>query len=117
MGNCQPEYRRVPASTAVEYSEYCTHVIDTVVVKKRQLRSVTPEELFAALAKKQISPFATSVLGFTLGSLIDHGASEEEVKALCHLLVERIMYAKENPEIVSTVEKFSNLVEASMGSH
>jgi hypothetical protein len=75
-----------------------------------------PEELFTALAKKNIPAFATSVLGFTLGSLLDHGASEEEVKALCHLLVEKIMYAKENPEIIGVFEKFSGLVETSMGT-
>jgi hypothetical protein len=76
---------------------------------------MTPEELFAALAKKNIPPFATSVLGFTLGSLIDAGASEEEVKALCHMLVEKIMAAVENPEIIETNKKFSSLIETAMG--
>ena len=73
---------------------------------------MTPKELFSALAKKKIPQFAPSVLGFTLGSLIDHGVTEEEVKALCHFLIERIMHAKENPEIVGSIEHFSDLVEA-----
>lgn len=77
---------------------------------------MTPEELFSSLAKKKIPPFATSVLGFTLGSLIDAGASEEEVEALWHLLVKKIMLAKENPEVVETIEKFCNLVGTSMAS-
>jgi hypothetical protein len=78
---------------------------------------MTREELFATLAKKQIPAFATSVLGFTLGSLMDHGVTADEARALCALLIEQIGEAKKNPELVRTVEKFSSLVEAAAGRH
>jgi hypothetical protein len=76
---------------------------------------MTKEELFAALAKKQIPAFATSVLGFTLGSLMDHGVTDDEARALCALLIDQILEAKKNPEILRTVEKFSSLVETVAG--
>lgn len=75
---------------------------------------MTREELFASLAKKKIPPFATSVLGFTLGSLMDHGATADEVKLMCDFLIGQIAKAKENPEIVANVKEFSSLIETSV---
>jgi hypothetical protein len=76
---------------------------------------MTREKLFTALAEKKIPQFATSVLGFTLGSLMDQGVTVEEARALCALLLEQIAEAKKNPEILRTVEKFSSLIEAAAG--
>ena len=75
---------------------------------------MTPEELFAALAKKKIDSFHTSVLGFTIGSLIDRGVTEDEARALCDLLINKIAVVKNNPEAAASLEKFTSLVETSM---
>jgi len=75
---------------------------------------MTREELFSSLAQKKIPGFATSVLGFTLGSLMDHGATEEELHAVCEFLIGQIVEAKKNPEVITAAEKFSSLIESSV---
>jgi ribosomal protein L13E len=76
------------------------------------------QTLFAALAKKQIPQFATSVLGFTIGSLMDYGVSEEEARELCGFLIDQISEAKKNPEILDSAKKFSTVLESSIaGGH
>jgi hypothetical protein len=76
------------------------------------------QTLFAALAKKQIPQFATSVLGFTIGSLMDYGVSEDEARELCGFLIDQISKAKKNPEIVDNVTQFSSLMDSSIaGGH
>jgi hypothetical protein len=76
---------------------------------------MTREELFSALATKKIDSFHTSVLGFTLGSLMDRGVTAEEAHALCDLLLEQIAEAKKNPETLAALDKFQTLVETQIG--
>jgi hypothetical protein len=79
------------------------------------IAGMTREELVTALAAKGIPSFATSVLGFTLGSLMDRGVTEDEARALCALLLEQIAQAKKNPETLATLKKFQLLVQAQVG--
>lgn len=73
--------------------------------------------LLASLAKKKIDPFHTAVLGFTIGSLVDRGVTEEEVLALCAFLVGKISAIKDNPEALASLEKFGAAMSSAAESH
>ena len=76
---------------------------------------MTPEQLFAALSKKGMPIFASSVLGFTIGSIMDCGVSGEEARELCNFLINKIEEVKKNPEAIDAIDKFQTVVGASMG--
>jgi hypothetical protein len=77
--------------------------------------SMTPEQLFAALSKKRMPAFASSVLGFTIGSIMDCGVTGEEARELCNFLINKIEEVKKNPEAIDAIDKFQTLVGSSMG--
>jgi hypothetical protein len=76
---------------------------------------MTREELVTSLAEKHIPQFASSVLGYVLGTLLDYGVTKEEALSMCNFLLIDIDRVRQNPETLKTVKKLASQMDAMVG--
>ncbi len=63
--------------------------------------------LIASLKMKGLSICDTSVFGFFVGHLMDHGATRTELQLLLEMICEGIEKAKANPNTMPAFERFA----------
>lgn len=65
----------------------------------------TTAELKKILSAHKVDSFITMTLGSSIGSLMDRGLSDDEILGLCRELLYHCRHAKQDPAILSSVEK------------